>query len=301
MSYVMLGRTPSKRERDSESDELEIAVKRKSSEEKMYYITQNSLFDIITTKNELFDIFYDFRNKGELFEELYDILYSIQIETYNNPYLEEKHREKNISKIILISFILNTDFFFRMFPDDTYYTNIEKCFEYFKSFDFNVLIRDNYEELIKALFEFYELDNDFFYKIIDIHLDNLYNFPHENHGHEAIEDILSHIPFNFVSPRLVISFSKFFIEKLKNIISKEKRKRGIQRLDIKFPGIHPEENRSTSSSTSPMEIGGSRTKTKKKIYRNRNTKNNKNKNKKTKKHKNRKHKTRNKKLFKKIT
>jgi hypothetical protein len=179
--------------------------------EQDFYITQNSLFDI-----------YIIDDKEENFKKLYDTLYEIQIETYE-MFRHSSFRDnlyENIAKIILISFILNTDFFFRMFPDDTtddttdYYTNI---LHFIHSKIFNIildaLLSNDKGKLLYALFRFHDLNDTFFDIIIDIHLDNLYNFPHNN---VITNEIL--IPQDFENFTNIKRFVIFFKERITQII-----------------------------------------------------------------------------------
>jgi hypothetical protein len=175
-------------------------------EENEFDFTQNSIFDYIVEQK----ITHENSNIDSI-KNMYDRLYDTLTKCERSLLLKYKKNIQtsptdifNMCTIICISFILNTDFFFRMTNQDN---------------DMYVFIQDFASDIDKNFKLFYDVD--FFklplvHEIVQIHLDNLYTFQ-SNNWKEITEDVYE--PINIISYDDIDRFETYFFTGLTNINS----------------------------------------------------------------------------------
>jgi len=175
-------------------------------------LTQNSLFDYFIEKINL-----DYVTCQKVYNHLYDDLYNSEQELfgiYRNALVSKlADVPKLLSKIYLISFILNSEYFFRMIPDEPsaptsqLFVNFTlKCHDNTQSIIQSLM---NNEDMTARFIEFINNDINISSLLVTIHLDNLYNFPFDWGSRGQLI-----IPQNFVDIPTMDKFSQFVMHHL---------------------------------------------------------------------------------------
>jgi hypothetical protein len=186
-------------------------------------LTQNSLFDNYVVNQHLS---YDMTNQA--YTRLYDILYEseqILFEIFDKNLVQRISELPNlISKIILISFLLNTEFFFRMFPDSIDPSKFNNfIYFYFEASNAKAIIEPivnsvlNNGDLTNHFIEFCKSDEIISSTIINIHLENLYNFPFN----WSVNQYQLLIPHNFVDISKIGGFNQQIFQQITLMINSQ--------------------------------------------------------------------------------
>jgi hypothetical protein len=177
-------------------------------------ITQNSVFDNCVAQ-------MDYNNTIQAYTILYDVLYNSEHELFeiiSKTLVQRLNEVPNlISKIILISFILNTEFFFRMFPDGSSDSSGLINFIHYYVINGQSIIQSiiNNEDLTQHFIQFINNNNNIAINIINIHLENLYNFPFE--WVQVSNQIM--IPQNFVDISIIEAFNQNIYQLITQIVN----------------------------------------------------------------------------------
>lgn len=203
--------------------------------------TKNSIFDNSITLNII-----PIEEVENMYNRLYDTIYNNETRfIYNidnriiNPNPRDNHN--NIIQIIIYSFIINTDFFFRMFPEEyvselnisqrlldiiSYIqTNMSNIINYIKN--------DDLQALLDLFVEIKRKDSFIFDNIVSIHLNNLYHFPYEvinNNNHKQPTEFKTDAYINnFINT--ILTMINDINDISNNITARGKNRRKIDEID----------------------------------------------------------------------
>ena len=198
----------------------------------LYFIMNNNILDNYLIKNNINN---NNNNNNKSYNDIYDELIYYEDKLYNiykySLVQGIKLIKPYVIKIILYSFILNTDFFWRLYPDnlnqDEFITIVKEFISNLNNFNYT----DN--EYIYNIY-YYNDNSVFFQNIFNIHLNNLYNFPINWDDHKKFPNVISITDMNLFNIHIISDLYNNINEEEINIrfemINKNNIKSNIQKI-----------------------------------------------------------------------